>query len=139
MNEETSRLGREGHSWQSPCFQTDEQDTCGERQVIQCLFIRQAFIEHLVCARHSAWGIQHGARPTKPLPVWNSQSDGGDRVLTRKQANRQGHSRCISAVKEIRRGMRSEATLSRSWEEGARLTGQLVEGPETEKNLSDRN
>lgn len=34
--------------------------------------------------------------------------------------------------------MGSEATLSRSWEEGARLTGQLVEGPETEKNLSDR-
>lgn len=41
------------------------------------------------------------------------------------------------SVKGMIKGTRSEATLS-GWEEGARLMGQLVKGPETGKVLSDK-
>lgn len=44
INEYTSRLGREGHSRQSPCFQTDEQDTLGEWHVIDSVFVHSASI-----------------------------------------------------------------------------------------------
>ena len=83
-------------------------------------------------------GLKQGARPTRPLPLWHSQSDRGDRPRTSKQADRQGH--VVNAVKEISRGRRSEAT-QRGWAENPpwwdswrkALRWQGAEATETER------
>ena len=93
----------------------------GECHIVQCPPTQQAFIEHLLYPRHCTQGIQQGARPTRLLPLGNSQADGGDRPFT---GNKRTGKAILDSVKAIIRGTRLEATLS-GREEGARLMGQL--------------